>query len=241
MGGLRTGKIQEESEDVCLNKLYREIIEDMEKLPQVKIFSKLVQDAVLSCLPNFVDIEADDQLIRLVQEEFTLYKMAERKVYQPEIQRLFASIDEFLETAQSILQSRRTRAGRSFENHIDYLLVQNGIPHEIRQVVDGTRPDILIPSMAAYYDATFPNEKLFAIGAKRTCKDRWRQVLNEAPRVTRKHIITMQAGITITQLIEMENSGVTLVVPESLHKQYPPKRKPISINDFLNGLKALYD
>ena len=59
------------------------------------------------------------------------------------------------------------------------------------------------------------------IGLKTTCKDRWRQVLNEGRRVKAKHILTLQQGITGNQLKEMQEAGVSLVVPKPLHNKYP--------------------
>jgi hypothetical protein len=64
-------------------------------------------------------------------------------------------------------------------------------------------------------------ESLVAVGVKTTCKDRWRQVLNEARRVPNKHILTMQQGISSNQLAEMHRANVTLVVPREIQRQYP--------------------
>jgi hypothetical protein len=112
----------------------------------------------------------------------------------------------------------------------------------MRQVVDGTRPDILIPGKAEYNDPAFPNKKLFMVGVKMTCKDRWRQVTKEAPRIKRKHILTLQKGISGKQLDEMQRAKVTLIVPEALHKEYPPEGKAIvlSVNAFIDTLIKTY-
>lgn len=59
------------------------------------------------------------------------------------------------------------------------------------------------------------------LGAKTTCKDRWRQILNEANRIPQKHLLTLQQGISPNQLDEMEEEKVTLVVPEAYHNLYP--------------------
>ncbi len=59
------------------------------------------------------------------------------------------------------------------------------------------------------------------IGLKTTCKDRWRQVLNEGRRVQTKYILTLQQGITGNQLKEMQEARVSLVVPKQLHSKYP--------------------
>lgn len=230
------------SEDKCLNRHFRKFAETVDQFPEVKVFSEATQQAILDCVKGFSSSSVDEQLLRLIREEYNLFRMVERKIFQPEVQRLFASIDDFIQTALSILQARRSRAGRSLENHVEYLLNNAAIPFEMRPIVDGTRPDIIIPSKAAYDDPNFPVEKLFMIGVKTTCKDRWRQVTREAPRIERKHILTLQPGISSTQLQEMRLSKVELVVPKPLHKEFPVP-SPInifSINQFIEQLKLIY-
>lgn len=161
--------------------------------------------------------------MRAVETEYQLFQSVERVVCQNLVAgRLFRNIDEFIQTALSILNRRKARAGRSFENHVEYLLTKAGIPHKMRPTLglDG-RPDILIPSESAYSDLSWPEGSLFVIGLKTTCKDRWRQVLNEGRRVKTKHILTLQQGITANQLKEMQEAGVSLVVPRALHNRYP--------------------
>lgn len=51
----------------------------------------------------------------------------------------------------------------------------------------------------------FPANKLVFLGAKTTCKDRWRQVLNEADRIETKYLFTLQQGISKNQLREMKH------------------------------------
>jgi hypothetical protein len=101
------------------------------------------------------------------------------------------------------------------------------------------KPDIVIPNEQAYFDTSFPLEKLFIVGLKTTCKDRWRQVLNEGRRVKAKHILTMQPGITSAQLEEMHTAGVSLVVPQSLHRSFPKERtiNLLSVESFIQTVK----
>jgi len=164
----------------------------------------------------------------------------ERRLCEPDTVRDFASIDDFLLTAQTILQRRKARAGRSLEHHVEYQLRRAEIPFEPRVEVEGTRPDILIPGRREYLDSRYPDAKLFAIGIKTTCKDRWRQVLREAPRVRTKHILTMQKGISPAQLEEMRVSEVTLVVPQGLHTDYPPERRAdlLSVAAFVDRIRS---
>ena len=67
----------------------------------------------------------------------------------------------------------------------------------------------------------FPTDDLTVLGAKTTCKDRWRQVLTEADRVERKYLFTLQQGISKNQLKEMHDSKLTLVVPNKYISSFP--------------------
>ena len=67
----------------------------------------------------------------------------------------------------------------------------------------------------------FPAEDLVVLGAKTTCKDRWRQVLSEADRVEEKHLFTLQQALSKNQLKEMQDSHVKLVVPHVYISSFP--------------------
>lgn len=67
----------------------------------------------------------------------------------------------------------------------------------------------------------FPAKDLIVLGAKTTCKDRWRQVLTEADRVNVKYLFTLQQGISKNQLKEMHDSQLTLVVPHKYISSFP--------------------
>ena len=74
---------------------------------------------------------------------------------------------------------------------------------------------------------SFTVEKLCTLAAKTTCKDRWRQVLNEADRLRdqNKYLCTMQQGISSAQMDEMQAEGVILVVPKPYISTYPKDRQ----------------
>ena len=76
---------------------------------------------------------------------------------------------------------------------------------------------------AKYHNWEFPAEDLSVLGAKTTCKDRWRQVLNEADRIPNKHLFTLQRGVTRNQLQEMKDEHLTLVVPKNNKKFFHPE------------------
>ena len=89
------------------------------------------------------------------------------------------------------------------------------------------KPDFVFPSQEDYHNFDFPAEKLITLAAKTTCKDRWRQILNEADRVRDgyKYLCTLQQGITAQQMDEMHAEKVVLIVPSAYIKTYPRERQ----------------
>jgi hypothetical protein len=214
------GEPQVETEDECVEKRFRAFVKELEHFPTGAAFSEQARNALIACIKGFDALCSDDVLMRFVDAEYLLFRLAERQICQSEIVRVFRDVDDFLATASSIMNRRKARAGRSLENHVEYILKQAKIPHVMRPEIDG-KPDIIIPSAEAYRDLSYPVKKLMIVGVKTTCKDRWRQILNEAQRIPEKHILTIQQGISSNQLKEMHAAKVALVVPEKLHKQYP--------------------
>jgi type II restriction enzyme len=225
-----------ETENECIDRQFREFAAKISGWPNTESISGATRSALLQCIRDFIRKTADAKLVDLMEQEFRLFKLVERQLCGPEIQRVFASVDDFVRTASSIMNRRKSRAGWSLENHVAHLLTEAGIPFAPRaSEIDG-EPDILIPSIEAYNDKRFPVEKLCMVGVKTTCKDRWRQVLKEGKRVPAKHILTMQRGISSKQLLEMKLASVTLIVPEALHKEYPkvPGVKLVKVAEFID-------
>jgi hypothetical protein len=108
-------------------------------------------------------------------------------------------------------------------------------------IENGKRPDFLFPSRAAYEDQAFPASRLRMLAVKTTCRDRWRQVINEASRISNKHLLTLQKGVSEAQFREMCEAGVQLVVPMGLHDSYPPEVRPhlISFESFIGEVRLL--
>lgn len=222
-GIYESGRLPEpESENDCINRHFRKFTESLNNFPATTVFAEQTRRIILECVANFNALSFDDKLLRYRDEEYNLFRMVERKVTEPEVTKLFADVDDFIDTAARIMNRRKARAGRSLENHVEYLLNEANIPFDAQPRIDGKiQPDILIPGKAAYENTNFPKEKLFIVGIKTTCKDRWRQVVSEAKDITQKHILTLQPGVSKFQLEEMQRANVTLIVPKKLQKDYP--------------------
>ena len=102
---------------------------------------------------------------------------------------------------------------------------------------NNNKPDFLFPNAECYHNFQFPAEELTMLGAKTTCKDRWRQVINEADRIEIKHLFTLQPGISKNQLKEMADNGVRLVVPQKNISTFPAEYQPSLSN--LSGFIAM--
>ena len=164
----------------------------------------------------------DEILLSWVDTEYRLFKCMEEKVYADAVNRPFGSIDAFVQMANEVLNRRKSRAGKSLEHHLADIFAINKLVFEEQAVTeDNKKPDFLFPNGKCYHDLLFPADNLIVLGAKTTCKDRWRQVLTEADRVNIKFLFTLQQGISKNQLKEMHDSHLKLVVPHKYITSFP--------------------
>ena len=120
--------------------------------PTTSQFSEQARLAIVECIPGISEQKADMQLTRYLESEYALFRIVERQLCQNEITRLFKDVDDFIKTAASLLNRRKSRAGRSLENHVEFILRKNSIPFDMRPDIDG-KPDIVIPGKAQYDDS----------------------------------------------------------------------------------------
>jgi len=187
-------------------------------------------DKAIGLRPD-LSLGPDDRLLSRRDCEFELFLSVEEAVELPAIKDGFNSMDEFIAQAQTILQRRKSRSGRSLELHVHKIFTEEGLrenqdfAHQ-QEAEPGRRPDFLFPSADAYKDMAFPEERLRMLAVKTTCKDRWRQILNEADRIKRKHLLTLQEGVSEEQFREMKDAGVQLVSPTPLIAKFPTSVRP---------------
>ncbi|HEY5569982.1 MAG TPA: type II restriction endonuclease [Bacteroidales bacterium] len=157
----------------------------------------------------------DEQLLCWLHAEYELFKAFEIKKYGERIKTPFSSVDELILFSNTILNRRKSRAGKSLEHHLEKVFTVANLQFESQVVTeDNKRPDFIFPGSKAYHDSAFSASNLVCLAAKTTCKDRWRQVINEADRIPVKHLFTLQQGISKNQLAEMYSNNVQLVVPK---------------------------
>lgn len=192
-------------------------------------------------------LNPDQRLLRRRACEYEIFLSVERAVELPHIQLGFGTIDDFVARAQTILQRRKARAGRSLELHTRQIFIEERLKeHEHFSAQPESeankRPDFIFPSEAAYKDGSFPADKLRMLAVKTTCKDRWRQIVKEADRIDEKHLLTLQEGVSENQFQEMVNAKVRLVVPAKIIESYPKSIRPHlqTLESFIGDLRLLY-
>jgi type II restriction enzyme len=174
------------------------------------------------CNVTGVPSDPDDRLVKWLDTEYELFRLIENKIYQPYINQGGHNLDEIIEFAGSVLNRRKSRAGKSLEHHLAAIFDERKIPYSHGGTTEGkSRPDFIFPGIAEYHNPKFREEGLVFLGSKTTCKDRWRQILNEADRIDKKHLFTLQQGISSNQLGEMERANVQLVIPHCNLKSFP--------------------
>lgn len=186
-----------------------------------------IQNRVYNHL-EYIRTNPDRKIIEWTNTEYALFRAIEHARYGDKISRGFTSVDEFITMANMVLNRRKSRAGKSLEHHLSAIFDGNDIQYTAQSVTEGNKkPDFLFPSQAAYHNATFPTDKLISLAAKTTCKDRWRQVINEADRLRGlpKYLCTLQQGISPAQMDEMQAENVILVVPRPYIASYPADRR----------------
>jgi type II restriction enzyme len=227
-----TGRLIEKldfKEDKAVEQLIRGFIDSLgADFPSTIIMSSTARD-IYGKVYNHQEGAAgnpDDILIKWIDMEYHIFRRLEFYRYGDMISKGFVAVEDFIEVANTVLNRRKSRAGKSLENHLAALFDYNKLIYVSQPITEGNKkPDFLFPTEKDYHDPDFPSEKLVFLGAKTTCKDRWRQIINEANRIEHKHLFTLQQGISSQQMAEMEDAKITLVVPAQYINAYPKEKR----------------
>ncbi len=211
--------------DIKLSRLFDDFISNYDYFPETKQMAR----GARYCYNNAYGISSsitkekpDIILLKWIDTEYKLFRSLEEKFYSNIISNPFINLESFIQTANEVLNRRKSRAGKSLENHLSCIFdVNNLIFEEQAETENKKKPDFLFPNSKCYHEIHFPAEDLIVLGAKTTCKDRWRQVLSEADRIEEKHLFTLQQAISKNQLKEMQESHLRLVVPRVYISSYP--------------------
>jgi hypothetical protein len=186
--------------------------------------------------------DPDGALIAWLEREEALFRLLERHLVLKRLRNGFGDdVDAFVDFSLSVQNRRKSRVGYALEHHVQAILDANGVQYTRSAMTErSSRPDFLFPSIMAYRDLHVPVERLTMLGVKSTCKDRWRQILAEADRLPRKHLLTLEPGISPAQTDEMKARQVALVVPLEIHPTFTDVQRGqmLGVRSFIQELRV---
>jgi hypothetical protein len=183
----------------------------------------------------------DDALVSWLTREEELFRALENVVIGERLADRFRTVDDFIEYSLSVQNRRKARMGFALQNHLGEIFERAQLRFTAQARTEGNnRPDFIFPGQLEYHDPQFDETLLVMLGVKSTSKDRWRQVLDEADRISQKHLCTLEPGISTKQTKAMSNRRLTLVIPTSLHSTYTREQVELmlSLDDFINLVRT---
>ena len=231
------GVVVETSEETWLDIMLEKF---KGSFPTTKEFSAFARSTLKDINPQD---GADDVLMAWLEREEVLFRTLERHFIGDRLAQGFdGDVDGFISFSLSVQNRRKSRVGLALENHLECIFVGFGLRHSRTAVTENkTKPDFLFPGHTEYHNPEFDPLKLTMLGVKSTCKDRWRQVLAEANRIEQKHLLTLEAAISVNQTNEMQAKNLQLVLPSRLHLSYGEKQRDwlMDLSAFISFVKQL--
>jgi hypothetical protein len=242
--GVEVGRI-ETGDDVWLEQLVN--LFGGKAFPTTSAFSVYARKSIEEMVDPLVC--PDQTIVDWMEHEEKLFRIYERHLVQEQLRKGFGKegddVDEFISFSLSVQNRRKSRVGNAFEGHLDEIFRLHCLRFQQGRgkgafTENNSRPDFMFPGFVEYQNLDFPVDKLLMLGAKTTCKDRWRQVLSEADRITKKHLITLEAAISESQTKEMISQGLQLVVPNAVQMTYTLSQRQwlISLEEFIQKARV---
>jgi hypothetical protein len=231
-----------------------QFVASVAKLPKPEVFAQMAQQSYLekhglAQLNPFEMTAPGDAVMEISRDiEYAHYKRAELRHRAAEVIRIvtgggpdivsaivrgFPQLDA---TFLSASQHRKSRAGRSFEQHIACLLKGGGIIYEEQAVTGGRRPDFVLPGISALKSSTAAEDALI-LSAKTTLRERWKQIAMEKFNCD-LFLATVDDRVSPEAIEDMARQNICLIVPESLknsdESSYKKKNNVITFKNFFD-------
>lgn len=152
----------------------------------------------------------------------------------------FDQLDAFF---LSLGQSRKSRAGKVFEIILEELLADRlGFPMDSQVTIEGAKPDFVMPSGGHFEEHPLD---CILLTAKRTLRERWRQVVTEANKTYSYFLATLDDQISESQLTQAQNHKiwvVTTLANKTSISHYNSAKNVLSFEQFIyNHLEPSVD
>jgi hypothetical protein len=221
--------------------------------PQATLIERATEKVLAELgIAGVQDLKAqfDDVLVAIEVETYRLYLLDEKKMVQESVRELLLrplsgpgpygrddvariaedASDELARLFMHLGQSRRSKAGRTFETNLRGLFRRLDYPFDEGPMING-KPDFLMPGKKLF--GVNPAECII-FTAKRTLRERWRQITTEGKHF-RLFLATIDEKVSENQLGEMLKQQVYLVIPKKKiedNAAYRGAKNVISFEEF---------
>lgn len=206
-----------------------------------KLLAKVKRHSTAVIAKNF-----DELILRLEKECYALYLKEEKRVNSEALEKYFIEEAEknhaktTAEMAQligskvreldafflSLKQARTSKAGSTFETNLKWLFRMLRYPFDEKVIING-QPDFLLPSKEAYQ---LHAADCIIFTAKRTLRERWRQIVTEGTRGRGFYLATLDKKISRNQIQEMKHNRIHVVIPKEILEEVSAYRDPSAMN-----------
>jgi hypothetical protein len=213
--------------------------EAKQEIPSVDaILEEALANLQISNIPQEKVSQDFESLVRTLESEaFGIYRKHENTAFKKLVQLLKegkqALADSELETLVTATrrlefvagQMRKSRGGAAFQKIIQKLLNLAGVPcetphKETKEIL--RRIDLVSPT--ADVGRNTPDKAIF-LAAKRTLRERWKQVVPEQMKGTRLYLVTINGDCSASKAQEIKEAGLIAYVPEHLKNKEHLKGK----------------
>ena len=249
-----TKQLIEELASALRNGTLNQFITLASRMPASRDFASQAQDVWLAegnresinpwSIPN-----PGDAIMRISRDiEYSLYKKAEVRFRAAQVLRTISTgtdlvnavvrgFPELDATFLSAAQTRKSRAGRSFEHHVARLFRDGKVRYEEQVILGSRRPDFVLPDMVTLKSTTRHFKDAMIVSLKTTLRERWKQLSLE--RINGEiFLATVDDRVTAEAISDMADNGIHLMVPESLKKSketcYANQINVITFRDFFD-------
>lgn len=190
-----------------------------------------------------------DAVMRISRDiEYALYKRSEVRFRAAQVLRtvsmdanlvsaIVRGFPELDATFLSAAQTRKSRAGRSFEHHVGRVFKDGRIRHEEQVILGSRRPDFVLPDVSTLRSKSRNFNDAAIVSLKTTLRERWKQLSLERFNGD-VFLTTVDDRVTADAISDMADNGICLVVPESLKKSketcYADKANVITFRTFFD-------
>lgn len=177
-------------------------------------------EQVLQDKPEYKNLPVSERLEKRWSYSSELFEKNQKNKHWPIIEKGFETFENFLKTAKSILNSRKSSGGKALEAQLEQIFKEENIEYQPQ-------------STDKKIDFTFKNNTI-GLSAKTILRERWKQVIAELPSVNELYLFTLDKSLTKSIIDEALKLNIGFVLLKTHSEQL---QNTISLEDFIDKIK----